>query len=68
MKTRLSESWVEDKDVTHCPQCKVEFTLFLRKVRYHELFLFFYGLMYMSNAFVTWATKCRYNGDEMSVR
>ena len=37
MKTRLSETWVEDKDVTHCPQCNAEFSLFVRKVRYHKL-------------------------------
>lgn len=32
MKTRLSDTWVEDKSVAHCPQCKTEFTLFVRKV------------------------------------
>ncbi|XP_028395468.1 FYVE and coiled-coil domain-containing protein 1-like isoform X2 [Dendronephthya gigantea] len=31
MKTRLSETWVEDKNVTNCPQCNTEFTLFVRK-------------------------------------
>jgi hypothetical protein len=38
MKTRLSETWVEDKDVTQCPQCNNEFTLFVRKVRCCKLF------------------------------